>query len=104
MVVMKPCSKPQWSSTTFTTGTRQFVVQDAFEMARCLDAASRSVNRPVLSSTTSTPRSFHGSCCGSLMAETAIGLPFTTSVSPWGSHGAGKRPWDEAYFGGVGGG
>src|SRR3989454_11763941 len=35
MVVMKPCLKPQLSSTTFTTGTRQFVVHEAFEMTWC---------------------------------------------------------------------
>src|SRR2546428_14142588 len=32
---MKPCLKPQLSSTTLTTGTRQFVVHDAFEITRC---------------------------------------------------------------------
>src|SRR2546430_12422011 len=31
---MKPRVKPQVSSTTFTTGTRQFVVHDAFERDR----------------------------------------------------------------------
>src|SRR2546430_8925886 len=32
---MKPCLKPQLSSTTFTTGTRQFVVHEAFERTWC---------------------------------------------------------------------
>src|SRR5690348_15092752 len=32
---MKPCRKPQLSSTTFTTGTRQFVVHEAFERMLC---------------------------------------------------------------------
>src|SRR5213076_3237687 len=32
---MKPCLKPQLSSTTFTTGTRQFVVHEAFEWTWC---------------------------------------------------------------------
>src|SRR2546430_14917239 len=83
---MKPCLNPKLSITTLTTGTRQLVVQEAFEMmwclagsyfslftpmqivmssplagaeittflapaARCLDALSLSVKRPVLSST-----------------------------------------------------
>src|SRR3989441_13335091 len=109
MVVMKPCLKPQLSSTTFTTGTRQFVVHEAFEMtwcfagsyfwwftpitivmssplagaeittffapaARCLSASGRSVNRPVLSSTRSTPSAFHGSFSGSLIADTLMGM------------------------------
>src|SRR5256885_251911 len=43
--------------------------------ARCFAAASRSVKRPVLSSTSSTPSSFHGSCSGSLMAVTRISPP-----------------------------
>src|SRR5204862_459768 len=108
---MKPCLKPQLSSTTFTTGTRQFVVHEAFERtwcfagsyvwwftpitivmssplagaemttffapaARCLSASGRSVNRPVLSSTRSTPNAFHGSFSGSLIADTLMGLPF----------------------------
>ena len=30
-----PRSMPMASCSTFTTGTRQFVVQDAFEMTRC---------------------------------------------------------------------
>src|SRR5438045_8260363 len=44
--------------------------------ARCLDALSLSVNRPVLSSTNSTPRSFQGSFSGSLIADTLRVLPF----------------------------
>src|SRR5206468_12749551 len=52
---------------------------------RCLDALSLSVKRPVLSSTNSTPSSFQGSFSGSLMADTLIGLPLTTRVSPFAS-------------------
>src|SRR6266550_753179 len=33
---MNPCRKPQLSMTTFTTGTRQLVVHEAFEMMWCL--------------------------------------------------------------------
>src|ERR1051325_5015717 len=117
---MKPCTTPQLSSTTLTTGTRQFVVQEALERTwclagsyffsftpmqivmssplagaeittffapavRCLAACSRSVKRPVLSSTSSTPSSFHGSFSGSLIAVTRISRPFTTRLSPLGS-------------------
>ncbi len=38
-VVMKPLTKPKFSMTTFTTGTRQFVVQLALEMMACLAAS-----------------------------------------------------------------
>ena len=64
----------------------------------CLSALTRSVKRPVLSSTTSTPRSFHGSFSGSLMAETLTSLPFTTSASPLASTVPGNRPCTESYF------
>src|SRR2546426_8739508 len=53
--------------------------------ARCLSASGRSVNRPVLSSTRSTPNAFHGSFSGSLIADTLMGLPLTTSASPCAS-------------------
>src|SRR5256885_21697 len=33
---MNPCLKPKLSITTFTIGTRQLVVHDAFEMIACL--------------------------------------------------------------------
>src|SRR5712664_1559666 len=65
---------------------------------KCLDALSLSVNRPVLSSTSSTPRSFQGSFSGSLRADTLIGLPLTTSASPFPSTVPGNRPWTESYF------
>src|SRR3954469_19744981 len=66
--------------------------------AKCLEAFSLSVNRPVLSSTNSTPRSFHGSFSGSLIAETLIVLPFTTRASGFASTVPGKGPWTESYF------
>src|SRR6266446_4431378 len=65
---------------------------------RCFDALSLSVKRPVLSSTNSTPRSFQGSFSGSLIAETLIDLPFTTSASPLASTVPGKRLCTESYF------
>src|SRR5256885_2266624 len=66
--------------------------------ARCLSASGRSVNRPVLSSTRSTPSAFHGSFSGSLMADTLMGLPLTTRASPCGSTVPGKRRGPDAYF------
>jgi len=45
--------------------------------ARCLDAPSRSVKRPVASSTTPTPIDFHGSFAGSFSLSTVICLPLT---------------------------
>src|SRR3954463_5647090 len=130
---MKPCLNPKLSITTFTIGTRQLVVQEAFEMiacfagsylslftpmqivmsspfagaeittflapaARCLDALSLSVKRPVLSSTNSTPRSFHGSFSGSLIADTLRIFPFTTSASALASTVPGNRPCTESYL------
>src|SRR2546430_11527394 len=65
---------------------------------RCLDALSLSVKRPVLSSTSSTPSSFHGSFSGSLMADTLICLPFTISASPFASTVPGNRPCTESYL------
>ena len=35
IVVMKPCSIPHASCSTFASGPTQFVVQEAFEMIRC---------------------------------------------------------------------
>ena len=35
-VVMKPCAIPNVSSSTLTSGARQFVVQEAFEMMWCV--------------------------------------------------------------------
>src|SRR6266545_1807973 len=61
-------------------------------------AWSRSVNRPVDSSTTSTPRSFHGSLAGSFSARTRIEPPATVSASDSGTTSPGKRPCTESYF------
>src|SRR6266699_5647413 len=66
--------------------------------ARCLQAESRSVKRPVLSSTRSTPRSRHGSFSGSFTALTRIVWPLTTSASSRTSTVPGKRPCTESYF------
>ena len=54
-------------STIVTSGFLAGAVMITFfaPAARCLAAPSRSVNLPVDSKTTSTPRSFHGSAAGS---------------------------------------
>ena len=49
--------------------------------ARCLAASSRLVNSPVDSNTTSTPRSFHGSCAGSRSDSTLNSSPSTAMLS-----------------------
>ena len=50
--------------------------------ARCLAASSRLVKKPVLSTTTSTPRSPHARLPGSRSAITRMGVPSTMMVSP----------------------
>src|SRR3954471_8227907 len=84
-----------WSSLTPSTIVRSGSVAGA-EMttffapaSRGLAASGRFVKKPVDSSTTSTPRSFHGSCAGSRSSRTLISLPSTirpsprTSTEPW---------------------
>src|SRR5919197_1299145 len=44
---MKPCLKPKLSITTFTMGTRQLVVHDAFEMIVCLAGSYFSLFTPM---------------------------------------------------------
>ena len=66
--------------------------------SRCLAAASRLVNRPVDSITTSTPRSFHGSCAGSRTARPLKPLPSTTISSSVAETSPGNRPRIESYF------
>ena len=51
---------------------------------RCLAASSRLVKSPVDSNTTSTPRSFHGSCAGSRIDSTLNSSPSTEMLSPLG--------------------
>src|SRR3990172_4341741 len=130
---MNPRSNPKVSSTTFTTGTRQLVVHDAFDRTWCLvgsyawwftpitmvrssflagalmmtflapalrgaAALSRSVKRPVDSSTMSTPKSFHGSCAGSLADNTRTDFPLTQMPSLSASAVPWNRPWTESYL------
>src|SRR5262245_647839 len=66
--------------------------------ARCLAAESRSVNRPVDSNTTSTPRSFHGNCAGSRIDRTLNESPSTEMVSSLASTLACRLPSTESYF------
>src|SRR5215831_850158 len=67
--------------------------------AMCLAAPSRFVNRPVDSNTTSTPRSFHGSCDGSRKDRTLNSSPSTEMISPlFDSTLALRFPSTESYF------
>src|SRR6185312_9398259 len=54
--------------------------------------------KPVDSSTTSTPRSFHGSLAGSRSARTLISMPSTSSPSSRTSIVPGNGPRIESYF------
>src|SRR4051812_20607976 len=66
--------------------------------SRCLAAASRLVNSPVDSTTTSTPRSFHGSSAGSRTASPLKPLPSTTISSSVEDTEYGRRPRIESYL------
>src|SRR5689334_3550801 len=66
--------------------------------SRCLAAASRLVNSPVDSTTTSTPRSFHGSSAGSRTARPLKPLPSTTISSSVEDTENGRRPRIESYL------
>ena len=64
----------------------------------CLAASSRLVKRPVDSNTTSTPRSFQGSCAGSRIDSTLNSSPSTEMPSPLASTLACRLPSTESYF------
>src|SRR5438128_1856926 len=64
----------------------------------CFAAASRLVKSPVDSNTTSTPRSFHGSCAGSFCDSTLNSSPSTTIASCFASIVACRLPSTESYF------
>src|SRR5580765_5464642 len=66
--------------------------------AMCLAAPSRFVKRPVDSNTTSTPRSFQGSCAGSRNDRTLNESPSTEMVSALASTFACRLPRTESYF------
>src|SRR5947208_4070567 len=66
--------------------------------ATCFAAASRSVKRPVDSKTTSTPRSFHGSCAGSRTDNTLNSSPPTEIASSFAETFACKLPSTESYL------
>ena len=67
--------------------------------ARCLAAASRLVKRPVDSKTTSTPRSFHGSCAGSLQRQhLELVAVDGDACRPWPRRFACRLPSTESYF------
>src|SRR5207237_5316508 len=65
---------------------------------RCLDAVAVSRKRPVDSTTTSTPSSFHGSAAGSFTEHTRISRPLTKMASPFATTSAPSVPWTESYF------
>ena len=60
---------------------------------RCAEALSLLAKKPVHSSTTSTPRSPHGSLAGSRSASTLMRLPLTTRYSPSTDTSPGNLPW-----------
>src|SRR5438034_541844 len=66
--------------------------------ATCFAAASRFVKSPVDSKTTSTPRSFHGSCAGSFTDSTVNSSPSTEMLSALASTFAFRFPSTESYF------
>src|SRR5438128_1390706 len=65
---------------------------------RCALAFSASVNRPVDSTTYSTPRSFHGSWPGSFTARTFTERSATRMVSPSARTSSGRLPRMESYL------
>src|SRR3954447_24884717 len=66
--------------------------------SRCLAAASRFVNRPVDSITTSAPRSPHGSAAGSRSERTFTSRPSTTIPPSRSSTSPGNGPKTESYL------
>ena len=66
--------------------------------ARCFAALSRSVKSPVDSNTTSTPRSFHGSCAGSFTDRTWNSSPSTVIRSPFAEMSPFRLPRIESYL------
>src|SRR5215218_4238846 len=66
--------------------------------SRCLAAASRVVNRPVDSITTSTPRSLHGSAAGSRSASVLTSRPSIVSDPSPASTVPGNGPYTESYL------
>ena len=64
----------------------------------CFDAPSRVAKMPVDSNTTSTPRSFHGSCAGSFIESTLNSSPSTVIPSALGFTSAARLPSTESYL------
>src|SRR5262245_49024408 len=87
-------------STTVMSGPFAGAVMTTFfaPAATCLAAASRFVNRPVDSNTTSTPRSFHGSCAGSFTDRTLNDSLSTVMVSSFAATAAWRLPRTESYL------
>ena len=86
--------------TTVMSGPLAGAVMTTFlaPAVRCLAASSRLVKSPVDSNTTSTPRSFQGSCAGSRIDSTLNSSPSTEMPSPCASTFACRLPSTESYF------
>ena len=65
---------------------------------RCFSAPSLSAKNPVLSTTTSILKSFHGSFSGSFSANTLMNFPSTTMPSGLASTAYLDLPCTESYF------
>src|SRR3954466_10933888 len=87
-------------STTVTSGSVAGAEMITFfaPASKCLVAASRLVNRPVDSTTTSAPRSLHGSAAGSRSEKTFSSLPSMIRLLSVCSTVPGKRPRIESYL------
>ena len=64
----------------------------------CAEAFALEVNRPVHSSTTSTPSSPQGSLAGSRSAQTLMRSPLTTRSPPSTVTVPGNLPWAVSYW------
>src|SRR5262249_6463356 len=87
-------------STTVMSGPLAGAVITTFfaPAATWFAAGSRFVNSPFDSTTTSTPRSFHGSCAGSFTDSTLNVSPSTEMQSPFASTPACRFPSTESYL------
>ncbi len=64
----------------------------------CLFTSELVLKNPVLSTTTSMPRSPHGRFSGSFSEKTLISFPLTISELPFASTVPGNFPWTESYL------
>src|SRR5918996_3533541 len=85
-------------STSVTSGSLAGAVMMTFLAPAwmCLEAVAVSTNRPVDSTTTSTPSSFQGRLPGALSASTRTSRPLTKIAPSLGATSAGRLPWTES--------